>query len=186
MAFFIPTILQSLGYNVALSHILSTPPYIFFAAIISTMAGIFADHVRKRSPFIVGYFALVIMGLVMGWFVQNTGYKLAGIFLAVAGNNCCIPTVLAFLANNVPLNSEHQVAVPIQTIFAGLGGVVGSIIFREQDYPGYRPGLYASIGCMLLCMVITGLLAILYQHENQTADDQGKILEGMPEFRYTI
>ena len=29
MAFFIPTILQSLGYNVALSHILSTPRYIF-------------------------------------------------------------------------------------------------------------------------------------------------------------
>lgn len=185
MAFFIPTILQSLGYSVALSQILSTPPYIF-AALLSITTGIYADRVRKRSPFIIGYCILVIVGLIMIGFGNNTGCKLAGIFLAVAGNNCCIPTVLAFLANNVASNSERQVAVPIQTIFAGLGGIVGSTIFREQDYPEYKPGLYATIGCMALCIIMTGGLALFYRRENRKADDEGKILEGMPGFRYTI
>ncbi|KAH6967914.1 major facilitator superfamily domain-containing protein [Ilyonectria sp. MPI-CAGE-AT-0026] len=185
LAFFTPSILSSFGFSVALSQILTTPPYIF-SAIISVATGIVADRVKMRSPFIIGYSLLVIVGLTMMGWGNNTGARLVGIFLAVTGNNCAIPSALAFLSNNVVDTRKRQFAVPIQTVFGGIGGIVGAVVFREQDYPGYRPGLYASFGCMSLNIVLAGCLALYLARENKKADEEGKVLEGIHGYRYTL
>ncbi|KAF7553518.1 hypothetical protein G7Z17_g3571 [Cylindrodendrum hubeiense] len=185
LAFFVPSILSSFGFNVALSQILTTPPYIF-SAIVSVATGIVADRVKIRSPFIIAYSLLVIIGLVMIGWGHNTGARLAGIFLAVTGNNCAIPSALAFLSNNVVDTRKRQFAVPIQTVFGGVGGIIGALVFRQQDYPGYRPSLYASIGCMGLNIVLAGGLAFYLARQNQKADDNGEVLEAIPEYRYTL
>ncbi|KAL6362233.1 hypothetical protein LRP88_04310 [Fusarium phalaenopsidis] len=63
-SFFSPSILASFGFSVAPSQILTTPPYIF-GAIVSILTGIMADRVRLRSPFIIGYSILHMVGLAM-------------------------------------------------------------------------------------------------------------------------
>lgn len=185
MAFFIPTILESFGLSVPLSQILTTPPFIL-AAIVSIATGVWADRIRRRIPFIIAFCFLVIIGMVMIGWGNNTGCRLVGIFFAVIGSNCCIPALLAFLSNNVVGNGKRQVAVPMQTIYAGLGGIVGSLIFRQKDYPKYKPGLYATIGCMVACISITGGVGYYFHQENKKADNKGKVLEGLPGFRYTL
>ncbi|OAL43333.1 MFS general substrate transporter [Pyrenochaeta sp. DS3sAY3a] len=185
MSFFTPSILRGLGYNVALSQILVTPPYIA-AAFASVATGYFADRVRLRTPFMIGHALVVIAGFVMIGWGNNTGSKLTGIFLAIIGNNCAIPAALAFLSNNVVGTKKRQTAIALQVMWGGLGGIVGSLISREQDYPTYRPGLYASFASMFTFIILSVGMGYYFHLENKKADKDGKVLEDIDGFRYTI
>lgn len=67
------------------------------------------------------------------------------------------------------------------------GGIAGSLVFREQDQPGYVPGLWACITACLLTIVITVALQIHFWIQNKKADRGEKELEGGgPSFRYTL
>lgn len=70
--------------------------------------------------------------------------------------------------------------------FGGIGGVAGSLIFRSQDRPHYRPGVYAGITCNFLVIILVVVNSIYFRRENRKADRGEKILEGDPNFRYTI
>ncbi|KGO39457.1 Major facilitator superfamily domain, general substrate transporter [Penicillium expansum] len=166
-------------------QILVTPPYLA-AAIFAISTGMISDRVRTRSPFIVGFMLLTGAGIIMIGWGQNTACKMAGIYFAVIGNNCAIPTVLAFLSNNIVGSSKRQIAVPLQTSMGAIGGVFGSLVFRQQDYPGYRPGLYASIVCLAVCILITLSITAFFYRENKAADEKGKILERLEGYRYTL
>lgn len=185
MAFFTPSILAGFGYSVALSQILVTPPYIL-SAIVAIGVAFWADRIHRRAPFIVGLFVLTIVGFVMIGWGNNTGCKLTGVFLAITGVNAVTPCVMSFLVNNVPNPTKRQIAVPLQTSFAGIGGVIGSTIFRSQDAPGYRPGLYGAFTVVSIGIIFTIGLTVFFARENRKADKEGKILEGIPGFRYTL
>lgn len=62
----------------------------------------------------------------------------------------------------------------------------GSLIFRSQDRPHYRPGVYAGITCNVLVIVLVVVNSIYFRSENRKADRGEKILEGDANFRYTI
>lgn len=185
MSFFTPTILKSLGYSVAMSQILVTPPYIA-ACLANITTGIVADRLHKRSPFIIGHGVLTMVGFGMIGWGPNTGAKMTGIYFSIIGSQCAIPAVYTFLANNVVGTTKRQIAVPLQTVWGGIGGIAGSVYFRQQDYPLYRPGLYASFTSLSICLILTTSLAIYFWRENRKADRDGKILEGVQNFRYTL
>ncbi len=185
MSFFTPTILSSMGFSVALSQILVTPPYI--AACLANIAtGLAADKVHMRSPFIIGHVVLTMVGFgLIGW-GPNTGAKMTGIYFSIIGSQCAIPTVYTFLANNVVGTTKRQIAVPLQTVWGGIGGIAGSLYFRQQDYPKYRPGLYVSFTSLSICLVLTTSITVYFHRQNRRADREGRILEGVENFRYTL
>jgi len=68
-----------------------------------------------------------------------------GVFLVVAGANSNIPTCLAYQANNIRGQWKRAFCSATLVGFGGIGGIAGSLIFRPQDAPRYRPGMYAAI-----------------------------------------
>lgn len=68
----------------------------------------------------------------------------------------------------------------------GIGGVAGSLIFRSQDRPHYHPGIYGCIACNVLIIIVVVINTIIFRSENKKADRGEKVLEGDPNFRYTI
>ncbi|OAG37333.1 hypothetical protein AYO21_08410 [Fonsecaea monophora] len=185
LTFFTPTILNSIGFSVEMSQILVTPPYIF-GSLVSIATGILADKLHMRSPFIIAHLVLQMLGFVLIGWGPNIGSRMTGIFFSVAGSLSAIPTVYAFLANNVVGASKRQISVPLQTTFGGIGGIAGSLYFRQQDFPNYRPGLYATFTSLGLCLIITSSMGLYFWSQNRKADRKGKILEGLEGFRYTI
>ncbi|RSL65518.1 hypothetical protein BHE90_005211 [Fusarium euwallaceae] len=93
LSFFSPSILASFGFSAALSQVLNTPPYIF-GAFVSILTGIMADRVRLCSPFIIGYSILHMAGLAMISWGGSQGARYTGMFLAIAGSNCAIPSAI--------------------------------------------------------------------------------------------
>jgi hypothetical protein len=68
----------------------------------------------------------------------------------------------------------------------GIGGVAGSLIFRSQDAPGYRPGFYGLIACNLMILVVVAIQSVWFRVCNKRADEGKMIIEGLHGFRYTI
>ncbi len=185
LSFFLPSILKGFGFSTALSQILVTPPMIL-SVFCSLATALWADHVHLRSPFILGHMLLVIIGIVLIGWAQNLGPRLVGVFLMTIGNNCTIPSVIAFLVNNLPSSSKRQIALPLQGGFAGVGGIAGALIFRTQDAPKYLFGLYMSIGFACCCILMISSLVAYFHRENLKADRGEKFLEGIEGFRYTL
>lgn len=43
-----------------------------------------------------------------------------------------------------------------------------SCVNRNEDYPNYKPGLWACLACCLLTIILVGILSITYK-----ADEEG-------------
>ncbi|TPX12695.1 uncharacterized protein E0L32_000872 [Thyridium curvatum] len=185
MAFFTPSILSAFGFSVALSQILQTPPYLL-GAVCSVATGYYGDRTHRRSPFMLGHAVLVIVGfLLMGW-GPNTGGKLTGVFLSIAGVQSIIPTVLTFMPNNVASVKARKVGIALQIVLGAIGGLCGSLIFRAQDAPGYRPGMYTAFALMVVFMINVVALTEYFRRQNKKADEEGLVIDGVEGFRYTL
>ena len=83
-----------------------------------------------------------------------------GVFLTTAGANSNIPATMSYQANNIRGQWKRAFCSAILVGMGGVGGIAGGLVFREQDKPGYEPGLYACIACCLLTIVIVILITL--------------------------
>ena len=185
LGFFLPTILQTFGFNVALSNLLVFPPYVL-AVLVSLTLSWLGDRTQHRCPQIIGLTIVAIIGFItIGW-APNTGGKLTGVFLAIAGTFCTVPPIVAFLGNNLVGQTKRGVVHALQSSFGALGGIIGSLVFRSQDAPGYKPGLYAVFTSSVLLIISCVSMSLYFHRMNKRADKEGIILENTPGFRYTL
>ncbi|KAJ8116472.1 hypothetical protein ONZ43_g4434 [Nemania bipapillata] len=190
LAFFLPIILnQNLGYDVGTSQALVAPPYAF-AGIFMYAVGWLGDRYRMRGPIIVINMVVALIGLpILGWH-PDPRIRYLGAFLLVAGANSNVPASLAYQATNIRGQWKRAFASATWVGFGGIGGIAGSLVFREQDKPEYKPGLWACIAVSLMNIIVVGICSISYYIDNKKADRGEKELEAddegyQPGFRYT-
>jgi len=97
-----------------------------------------------------------------------------------------IPTCMAYQATNIRGHWKRAFCSATLVGFGGFGGIAGSLVFRSQDRPTYRPGVFACLACNILIIIIVIVNSVYFRRENKKADRGEKILEGDPNFRYTI
>ncbi|KAL2114020.1 hypothetical protein VUR80DRAFT_1316 [Thermomyces stellatus] len=191
LAYFMPIILnENMGFDVGTSQCLVAPPYAF-GGIIMYATGWFGDRYRLRGPVILFNMVLCIVGLaIMGWHESNA-VRYFGVFLTTAGANSNVPAAMTYQANNIRGQWKRAFCSATLVGFGGIGGIAGSLVFRDQDKPTYRPGLWACIACCLLNIILVVLLDTTFYFKNKKAD-RGEILieadedESQPDFRYTL
>lgn len=191
LAFTLPLILrQSLHFSIGASQCLVAPPYVLAGIVMFSGAWV-GDKLRVRGPIVIINMVLCLIGLpIMGW-APSPGVRYFGVFLVTAGANANIPAAMSLQANNVRGQWKRAFCSATLVGFGGLGGIAGSLVFREQDAAtGYKPGLYASIACALLNIILVLLLDLGFWRANSKADKEGLLLEAhdedaTPDFRYT-
>ncbi|WYZ46813.1 hypothetical protein EsH8_IX_001038 [Colletotrichum jinshuiense] len=190
LAYFLPIILQvNMGFDVGAAQCLVAPPYAF-AGIVMYGTAWLGDKKKFRGPVILINMLFCIVGLPIMGFTSSTGARYFGVFLTTAGANSNIPAVMAYQANNIRGQWKRAFCSATLVSFGGIGGIAGSLLFREQDKPHYRPGMYACIACSLLTVILVGLLTLDAHSKNKKADRGEKELEAddegaQPGFRYT-
>ncbi|KAF7324885.1 High-affinity nicotinic acid transporter [Mycena kentingensis (nom. inval.)] len=156
---------------VAKSQCLIAPPYVF-GGIVTFICGAVGDKYHIRGPIIVFNNLLCVVGIpLIGW-TTSPAIRYFGVFLVTAGTAANVPTLLSYQANNIRGQWKRAFASASLIGFGGIGGIAGSLVFRSQDRPEYRPGLAA------------------FYVENRKADRGVKELETseedhQPGFRYT-
>lgn len=174
-----------MGFGVGAAQCLVAPPYAF-AAILMYSTAWAADKYRMRGPILVLNAIIALIGLPIMGFATNNGARYFGVFLVTAGANANIPACMAYQANNIRGQWKRAFCSASLVGFGGIGGIAGSLVFRTQDAPNYRPGIYAAIACNCLIILLVGLLSLHFARSNRKADKGEKVIEGQVGFRYTI
>ncbi|RJE21364.1 phthalate transporter [Aspergillus sclerotialis] len=186
IAYFLPIILrEGMGFGIGASQCLVAPPYGFAGIIMFTTAWV-GDKYHTRAPILIFNALLCIIGLPLMGFAENNAARYVGVFLSVAGANANIPSCMAYQANNIRGQWTRAFSSATLVGFGGIGGIASSLVFREQDAPGYRPGMYTTIVCNILVILIVAALSLWFYFCNRQADRGKRVIEGSPEFRYTI
>ncbi|EEU33696.1 uncharacterized protein NECHADRAFT_98368 [Fusarium vanettenii 77-13-4] len=186
IAYFLPLILKDgLGFSVAVSQCLIAPPYIAAGVAMYTMAYL-SDKYRIRSPFIVFNGCLLLIGLPLLGFATNVGARYFGAFVTTTACNANVPCILTWQANNIRGQWKRALCSATLVGTGGIGGIIGSTVFRSQDAPGYRPGIYAAMIASSLIILITLALDVKFFRANKRAAAGGKIIGGLEGFRYTL
>lgn len=187
LAYFLPQILfYGMHFSLGASQCLVAPPYAFAGIVMITM-GHYSDKYRMRGLPIVINAIMCFVGLILMGFVKNLGARYFGVFLATAGANANIPMCMSYQANNIRGQWKRAFCSATLVGFGGIGGIIGSTVFRQQDAPNYRPGLIVAICANVVIIILVGLLSMKFKRDNAKAD-RGEIkIEGSEEgFRYTI
>lgn len=186
IAYFLPVILRlKMGFNIAESQCLVAPPYAA-AGIFMFVQAIYADKIRNRASSVIFNALLCLTGLPILAFTENNGARYFGVFLATIGANANIPAILTYQANNIRGQWKRALCSATLVGFGGIGGIIGSTVFRQQDSPGYTPGIIACMVANGLIVVVTLLMTLKFWRANKRVDAGGKMIEGQPGFKYTL
>ncbi|KAF8070732.1 major facilitator superfamily domain-containing protein [Lyophyllum atratum] len=188
IGFFVTIILRGMGWSITNSLLLSAPPYVFATFSILCFAWI-SDKFRHRALFIAIQAIMTLIGLVMTGFSSYAGVRYAGIFLSNAGSGGCIPGILAYSSNNITSHTKRAVSTAMIISFGGIGGIFATTVFRQKDFPRYLPGIYATIACQILLLLLLAITTIYFWKQNKrvcVARPGAPTVEGQPAFVYTL
>ncbi|OBT71317.1 hypothetical protein VF21_09122 [Pseudogymnoascus sp. 05NY08] len=186
LSYFLPIILKNnLHMSVAEAQCLTAPPSILAAICMGFFAWA-GDKYHVRGPLLLLNCLLGFIGLPLLGFAKQPAVRYFGTFLMCVSGQGAIPTDLAYQANNITGHWKRAFCSASLIGAGGIGGIAGSLVFRSQDAPNYRPGIYAGLACNAVVVVVVCVNTVVFRRENRRADREGKILEGTPGFRYTI
>ena len=174
-----------MGFSLAKAQCLVAPPYAA-AAVVMFIEAYYADRMRLRGPTVVFNALLGLIGLPLLGFTSNNGVRYFGVFLATICANANVPAVLTYQANNIRGQWKRAFCSATLVGFGGIGGIIGSTVFRTQDEPKYRPGIEACMIANGLILVVVGLLTIKFRRANKRVERGGKFIEGQEGFLYTL
>jgi nitrate/nitrite transporter NarK len=99
---FVPSIINQLGYTSTTANLLSVPPY-FVAAIVTVLAGWYADRTQNRGMTNIVISISGIVGFAMLLGSNTAGVKYAGTFLGAIGIYPCVSTFTIFVTSVIIL-----------------------------------------------------------------------------------
>ncbi|PPJ58371.1 hypothetical protein CBER1_10784 [Cercospora berteroae] len=176
-----------MGFTVAQSQCLVAPPYAF-AAVVMWVESWIGDKYRMRGPQLIFNATVAIIGLtLMGW-AKSSGVRYLGVFICCAGVQANVVMTMSFQANNIRGQWKRAFCSASLVGLGGIGGIAGSLVFREIDKPRYIPGLWACITASLITIVVTLILQLHFKLQNRAADrgEKDNLEGGGPTFRYTL
>lgn len=186
ISYFLPVILmRGMGFNLAQAQCLVAPPYACAGIYMYTQAT-FADKFRNRAVPIMINSTLCLIGLPILGFSTNNGARYFGVFLATIGANSNIPAIMTYQANNIRGQWKRALCSATLVGFGGIGGIIGSTVFRRVDSPNYYPGIMTCMIANVVMILITLALSFKFWRANKRVDAGGKMIEGQAGFKYTL
>ena len=120
-------------------------------------------------------------------FHPTVAVRYAGVFFGLAGIFSTVPSILAYMQNNIVGQTKRAFASALSIGAGSVGGIIASTVFREADAPGYRPGLWVTIGANFVILIVCTIMTIAFTIRNKQArSGQGGPIEGREGFFYTI
>lgn len=187
LSYFLPQILAGMGFSAANSQILVAPPYVW-AVIPAVASGYLSDRTQIRSIWIVFNALCAIMGLALFSFLPNanTAGRYAGVFLCCGGVNSNVPLIIGWAQVSIRAQSKRGYTSALIIAFGGVGGIVSALVFKENQAPTYRLGVYFTLGCQVFIVLCCAALSVFFRFRNRKADRKEAILEGHHDFRYQL
>ncbi|CAG9992241.1 unnamed protein product [Clonostachys byssicola] len=174
-SYFLPVILRDgMGFNRAMSQLLSGPPYVL-AAIMAVVSGWLGDRYKIRGPIIAVHQILTAAGMLITAYAKGNAARYFGAFLGIGFLQFCVPGVLTFQANNIMSHSKRAVGTATCLIGGGIGGIIASSVFMAKESPHYTTGIWVTFAISIVSVSMITILDIYLWKQNKAAR-AGKVL----------
>ncbi|KAL3478531.1 major facilitator superfamily domain-containing protein [Aspergillus californicus] len=185
VAYFLPIVLmQGLGFSIAKAQTLTAPCYLFGTVLGLTEAWL-SDKYRLRGPVVVFNAVLQIAGIALLGYAKTNAVRYFGAFVLSGSCNANIPAALTYQSNNITGQWRRAFGSALIVAGGGVGGVIGGLVFRTQDAPDYRPGLWTCFIAAAITIVSVGITTITMRRTNRR-QTQGLVIYDTPGFRFTL
>jgi len=165
ISFFLPSIIRGFGYSVAISNLLTVPPYAV-ATIILLLFSHFSDKLRLRWPFVLASLLSSAVGFSINISDASNGAKYFGTFLCVAGSYSSVPGMIVWLSGNISGQYKRAVVLALNAGIGNFAGIIASNIYRSQDAPRYMLGHGVELGLVGIGLVVVPTLVVTYNRIN--------------------
>jgi MFS family permease len=200
-ALFLPTIIKNMGYSANDAQLMSVPPYVC-ACFFTIAASWYADRVRKRGIFMLGFQLVAIAGFSMLAATGKPSVQYAGTVLAAIGIYPQIPLGMAWNSANIGGSLKRGTGIAMQVMGGNCGGIIASYVYISRDGPRYIKGHCLLIAIITVAFGLTFFMSTWCRLENARRDkiaqergtqeltEEQKLLEreladNVPWFRYT-
>ncbi|KAH9998196.1 MFS general substrate transporter [Xylariaceae sp. FL0662B] len=175
MVYFLPTIVQTLGYSTVQTQLHSVPPFAAsfgFALVVAY----FSDRLRIRSPFIFLGLALLVAGLAILTSVHGAEHfsaEYAALCLAAMGSFGIGGNVVCWYVMNLRGHAERSIGSAWMICFGNIGGIVATFLFLKKDSPYYHSGYAVCLAMSALCVVTcAGYALVVWREMKAMAKDE--------------
>ncbi|KAH6657242.1 major facilitator superfamily domain-containing protein [Truncatella angustata] len=166
ISLFLPTIIANLGYTSSTAQLLTVPIYIT-AAILAVIFAYLSDRIGKRSPFVITFLFMMIVGFAMCISSSNPKVVYGGVFVATCAIYPSFPGNIAWLSNNLAGGYKRAAGMAIQIGVGNLGGAMASNFYRSRDKPRYILGHALELGFISLGIIAAFIQVLLYTAINK-------------------
>ncbi|KAJ4397346.1 hypothetical protein N0V93_001571 [Gnomoniopsis smithogilvyi] len=169
ISLFLPTIVKNLGYTSSTAQLLTVPIYVT-AAILAVVFAYISDRVGKRSPFIIVFLCIMVVGFSMCIATdpnKKPAVVYAGVFIIACSIYPSFPGNISWLSNNLAGSYKRSAGMAIQIGVGNLGGAMASNFYREPDSPRYILGHSLELGFVCLGILAAVVLNVGYASINK-------------------
>jgi MFS family permease len=155
LAYFTPSIVQTLGYNPTNTQLLTVPPFVI--AFIATMiSAYFADRYRQRGLSAIVCTTLAIIGFALFLTAKSFGQKYTALCFLITGIYSAAPAMISWVPNNTSSHTRRASAVALAFIFTNSGGILSTWIYPKKDAPQYA---FAAKLNLAFCVLTIALVS---------------------------
>ncbi|KAF4549816.1 MFS-type transporter-like protein 58 [Elsinoe fawcettii] len=195
-SFFVPTIIQELGFTAAAAQVRSIPVYVCatLGAILTAFA---TDHFRHRHAFCIIGVVIASVGEILLLVGANVsvGVRYFAVFAVTTGTYVTQPVTLTWVQNNMGGHYKRSISSAMMVGFGNIGGVVASNVFLVEEAPRYPTGYGVSLGLLWVCAIACTVMLWGLWRENRIRDrggrdyrfeskEKGNLGDDYPTFRY--
>ncbi|KAJ1920402.1 hypothetical protein H4219_001378 [Mycoemilia scoparia] len=168
-AIFGPTLIASMGYTSTKAQIMSSLPST--CGFVSQLLSMFIPRIFPRLSVLIMIQALFTCACYIV-LATTTGNKLRMAFLCLAnfGTSPIMPYVSLWMLNNTVGVTQRAVGSGLTIMLGGIGGLIGSHLYREMDKPYYRHGHRIIAVLFGISFLLTLSLAAFFFFENRRRD----------------
>lgn len=178
---FLPTVIETLGYNDTITLVLTSPPYIL-SAFISVAVSWSSGRYNERTWHITASKSVAIAGFIIGTATSGFGVRYFGIMLFV-GATCKSPLNVEDQADNVDgvnniilgwtastlgqTDEKKAVAIAMANTFGNLSFVYTPYLWPDTDAPDFTKAFSASAAFSAGVVICAWIMRFSLQRKNK-------------------
>ncbi|EMD35419.1 hypothetical protein CERSUDRAFT_116188 [Gelatoporia subvermispora B] len=134
LAYFLPTIVASLGYTANRAQLMSVPPFAV-SFVFSVISGVLADRYRHRGLTIIVFGIISTIGFAMFLGSDKNQVRYGALFLMVPGTYCIGPPLATWTANNIAPHIRRATALAVLITMTNSGGILSTWLLGTLSPP---------------------------------------------------
>ncbi|CAG8473701.1 3806_t:CDS:10, partial [Cetraspora pellucida] len=178
-SFFLPAIVNGLGFDPVISQLLSVPPYVF-GCFTMIMVSILSDRYGVRGRILILCLLVALVGYLLLIVASSSiAIRYIGACIVGMGMFSCVPLSITWLTNNLAGDLKRAVGSAIIIASGNVGGLVASQLYQPQDAPAYKFGNSIAISIVTVAIIISIIQGYLLDRANKLKiNDPDRFLKG--------